>query len=109
MVADDVAQPDLAEARQCGPLRLGDVGMADVGGRIEDVGIGGGDVHVSAQRHVGRSRGDDVAQRRKPIELVAIVIGVRLAPVGNVQAVDADPAAVRADRTGLRLGEAGHA
>lgn len=52
VVAVLIAQPDLAEARQCGPLRLGDVGMADEAAGSK-TSASAGDVHVSAQRHVG--------------------------------------------------------
>ena len=51
---------------------------------------------------VVRPGGDHVAQRREPGELVAVVVGVGLAPVRDVEAVDADPAAGRGDRARLR-------
>ena len=56
--------------------------------------------------HVLGPAGDQLPQRGEPGELVAVVIGVGRAPVGDVHRVDANAPAGRRDGAGLRLGEA---
>ena len=105
-VADDVAEAGRLQFGQGFALGRGDVGVADVGGRVEDVGVGRGDVHVAADHDVVGARRDLVAQGRQPFELVLVVIGIGLAAVRHVDRPDADAIAGRRDRARLLLGEA---
>jgi hypothetical protein len=108
-ISHDVVQPQLHEAGQGGPLGRRHVGVADVGGGVEHVDVGRRDVHVPAHHHRLRAPGDGVAQGGQPGELVAVVLGVRLAPVGHIHAVHAHAAAGGEHRAGLRVGEPGRA
>jgi hypothetical protein len=88
--------------------------LTDVRRRVEHVGVGRGDVHVTADDLVGRTGSDDLPQGREPGELVVVVLGVRDATVRHVEGVDPDAATGRRDRPGLRVrkpggaGDAGH-
>src|SRR5947199_208614 len=83
-------EPKRLQLRKRLALGRGDVRMADVCARIEDVGISRRDVHVA--QHDGRPRAgiDHLRERGEPIELVAVVVGVGRAAVGHVDAHDAD-------------------
>ncbi len=82
------------------------MGVTDVGRGVEDVLVGGRDVHVAADHRLRRLRAELVAKRGEPGELVAVavVVGVGDPPVGEVDRVDADAAAARRQRAGLPMG-----
>ena len=103
-------QADGLQLGQRGALGLGDVRLAHVGVGVEDVVVGRRDVDVA--HHDGRGRvagGHHVAQPGEPGQLVVVVLGVRRAPVGDVDRHHADAAARGRHRPRLRVREAGRA
>ena len=105
-IAHDVAQAERLQLRQRRALGRRDVGLADVGVRIEHVVVGRRDVHVAADDRRLRAGGDHLPQRRQPGELVPVVLGARLAPVRHVHRDHPDPAARGGHRARLRMREA---
>ena len=105
-VAHHVAQTQRLELREGFALRRRDVGLPGVGGGIEHVLVGRGDVEVAADHRRLRAVLDQLPKRRQPGELVAVVIGVRNAAVRHVHRDHPDAAAGRGDRSGLGSWEA---
>jgi hypothetical protein len=106
-LAHDVTQAQLLQLRQRLPLGRRDMGLADVGVGVEDVVVGGRDVHVPAHDCRLRAGGDHLPQRRDPGELVPVVLGVRLPPVGHVDADHPHSAAGGGHRPRFRAREPG--
>ena len=108
-LAHDVVEPELLDRRERSALGRRDVRLAHVGLGVEHVLVGRRDVHVAADdRRLGPG-GEQVAQRREPGELVAVVLGVGGAAVRDVDRDDADAAARRGDRARLLVREPGPA
>ncbi len=82
-LANDVVQPDRLQGGERRALGSGDVGVTDVGRWVEDVLVGGRDVHVAADHRPRRLRAELVAKRGEPGELVAVVVGVGIRPLGT--------------------------
>src|SRR4051794_16515867 len=108
-VAHDVVQADRLQRFQRLPFGRRDVGLADIRAGVEDVLVGGRDVHVAQDDGVGRVGGRRLAQRLQPRELVRVVVGAGLAAVGHVDADHAHAVAGRGDRPRLGAREAGRA
>src|SRR3984957_2730270 len=81
--------------------------LADVGGWIEHVRIGRGDIHVP--EHDGRLRPgpDETLQRSQPLKLVPVVIRVGFTAVRYVDGGHPDAIADRRDRPRLRVRKPG--
>ncbi len=106
VLADHVVEAVSGQIGQRRPFGRRDMGLAAVGGGIEDVGVGGRDIHVPAdhpRRGIGLKQPVEGAQ---PGELVLVVVGVGDAAVGHVNRVHADPAAGGRDRACLLVREA---
>ena len=79
------------------------MGLADVGVRVEDVVVGGRDVHVAAHDRRLRAGGDHFLERGEPGQLVLVVIRARYAPIRHVHTPEVAGGGYRA---GLRTRKA---
>ena len=79
------------------------MGMPDERGRVEEIDIGGGDVHVTADQQITAGLLDLGPQRGQPGQLVPVVVVVHCSAVRHVRAGDPDLAAGRRYRPGFRL------
>ena len=104
-----VAQAERLQLCERRALRRGDVSLADVRIRVEDVSIGRRDVHV-ATHHCGlRAGGHHLPERGKPRELILVMLGAGGSPVGYVHPGDPDARTGRRHRARLRMREPGRA
>ena len=106
-IAHDVVQAERLQVGQRLALGRRDVGLADVGGRVEHVGVGRRDVHVTAHDRVLRTGAEHLSQRGQPGELVAGSArspGSR--PFGTYTECTRIPPQVAATRPRLRMWEA---
>ena len=103
MLAHDIVQTERLQLGQRRSLGRRDVGLTDIGSRIEDIGIRRRDVHVATHDGGVRTSAEHCAQRGEPGQLVLVVVGVRHPSVRRVDRGDADPGAGR--RHGARLGQ----
>ncbi len=106
-VADDVVQAEALELRERLALRRRDVRLPDVRLGIEDVVVGGRDVHVAGHDHVLRPGSDHLLECGEPFELVRVVLRARLAPIRHVHRDDPNAATGRGDRTRLLMRKPG--
>ncbi len=105
-VAEDVGEAPVEQLPQRLALGLAHVGGVDELGDVPHVGVGRGDVEVAAQSDVAGGVGHRVEVADEPVEppeLVLVVLVVEGAPVGDVRAHHADPAAGGGDQAGLRI------
>jgi hypothetical protein len=100
-------QPERLQLGQRRPLGRRDVGLPDVGLRVEHVVVGRARCSCRRRRPSPRARRDHLAQRRQPGQLVLVVLRVRLAPVRHVHRVHADPPQVAATARASGCGKPG--
>ena len=106
-IAHDVAQSERLQVGQRRALGRRDVGLADVGVRIEHVVVGR--ARCSCRRRRRRPPGPLRPSSRSAASqasLYSVVLGVRHAPVGHVDRDHADPAARGRHRARLGMREA---